>query len=271
MKKLFVLAFIISCSSFLTQANIFTKATGKNIPWQVGLAYTFGPDVWVVADRRKQVMPLIVGKHRRFYALNGNFGFNVIDQRNFSVGLNVAPRVEGFDPGDVHSERFTNNFVDRDVALEAGLRVASHSFWGDLELVAGTDISDKHEGETASLRYSYQFRNRGYATTPFISINYRSQEVIQYYWGLSEQDVEGVDCNQEDDPSVPGPIGFCEIYVGDDSFTAELGMNINFKISNQWHGILGASYEFYSSEIEDSPIVSESGGLSGTAGVSYSF
>ena len=159
---------------------------------------------------------------------------------------------------------------DRDGTLEAGLRVTSAL--GDLALSASLlgDVLSRHGGYEANLTAAYELSDwRPLSVRPFVGLRYQSDSLADYYYGVDPEEalsrvcaaVVGDGCQAFDRPA----------YETGAALVPTLGISARQALSRKWAVYGQATYDAFPEEIEDSPIVSESGLTSAFVGIVYLF
>lgn len=144
---------------------------------------------------------------------------------------------------------------DRDYAIELGIEMLTGGPWGALQLTAFHDVSGTHEGYELYADYSYGWRNQRLYIEPSVGASYKSAELNNYYWGVTE-----------------GEAGVVVL-----PYQAGAGVNwharlmFGYQLTRHWALSLVAEYERLNDQAAASPIVEEDKVLGWFAGVSFRF
>lgn len=144
---------------------------------------------------------------------------------------------------------------DRDYAIELGLEVLTDGDWGALQLSAFHDVSGTHEGFELYADYSYGWRNQRLYIEPSFGASYKSDDLNNYYWGVTEEEA--------------GVVAF--------PYEAASGLNwharlmFGYQLTRHWGVSLVAQYERLNDEAAASPIVDDENMLGWFAGLSVRF
>jgi len=204
----------------------------------------------------------------RWFFDNGDLGVTFADNDAMTASLvarfnsdrvffgNTESRFVVFDSAGMPlSEAIEFKVPDRDYAVELGVEMLSDGRWGALQLSAFHDASGKHEGFELYANYSYGWRKQRLYVEPSIGASYKSADLNNYYWGVTD-DEAGV---------VVAP------------YEAEAGLNwhtrlmVGYQLSRNWSLSFVAEYERINDEAAASPIVQERNVLGYFAGVAYRF
>ena len=239
--------------------------------WRLGAAFGYGvrSNPLVQSDDIPIFVDLdIAWFGDRWFFDNGDLGLTVVDNNAITASLvarvnsdrvffgNADTRFVSFDlAGTPLSEAVEFKVPDRDYAVELGVEMLSDGPWGALQLSAFHDVSGTHEGYELYANYSYGWRNQRLYIEPSVGLSYKSADLNNYYWGVTE-DEAGV---------VVAP------------YEAEAGLNwharlmVGYQLSRHWGLSLAAEYERINDEAAASPIVKEHDVLGYFAGVAYRF
>jgi outer membrane protein len=130
---------------------------------------------------------------------------------------------------------------DRDYAVELGVELLADGSWGALQLAGFHDASSTHDGFELSAEYSFSWRHRRVHIEPSIGVSYKSDDLNDYYWGLTAAEGQNV---------VPA-------YVADAGTNWRAGLRIGYQLSRTWTASLVVDYERLNDEAAGSPIVED--------------
>ena len=148
-----------------------------------------------------------------------------------------------------------NDIAQRDWSLDAGLRT---NWFNDNDRWSFTFIHDAlgvHNGFSATGRYQHNFNWQDWALTTHFSVTYKSSDLIDYYYGISQRDT-----NDE------------TLWYGASStlqFTG--GILFNKPINQQWFWLGRIQFTTLGSGMTDSPLVSRRHVTNMFFGVGYRF
>ncbi|ADZ92400.1 MipA/OmpV family protein [Marinomonas mediterranea] len=148
-----------------------------------------------------------------------------------------------------------SNLNKRDDAGEFGIAWVQTSPSMELTTYLISDISDTHKGYEIGVDLGLPTTFAGGYLTPSIGVSYLSEDLVNYYYGVSQSEVTG-------------SIGS---YESDGSFGANVGLEYVYKIYSGWHSYTAVSMEYLGSGISDSSIVDRDTVWSGVIGIVYEF
>ena len=249
------------------------QASGGNTEsrWRLGAALGYGvrSNPLVQSDDIPIIVDLdIAWFGDRWFFDNGDLGLTVADSDAMTASLvarvnsdriffgNTETRFVAFDlAGGPLVEAVEFKVPDRDYAVELGMEVLTDGPWGALQLSAFHDVSRTHEGFELYANYSYGWRNQRLYIEPSIGLSYKSADLNNYYWGVTD-DEAGV---------VVAP------------YEAEAGLNwharlmVGYQLTRHWGLSLVAEHERINDQAAASPIVKERNVLGYFAGLAYRF
>jgi outer membrane protein len=199
---------------------------------------------------------------------NGDLGLTVTDNDAMTASLvarvnsdrvffgNTERRFVTFDLGGMPLDQAVEFKVpDRDYAIELGVEILTDGPWGAVQLSAFHDVSATHEGFELHADYSYGWRDQRLYIEPSIGASYKSADLNNYYWGVTE-DEAGV---------VVAP------YEAGAGLNWHVRLMVGYQLSRHWGLSLVTEYERINDEAAASPIVAERNVLGYFAGVAYRF
>ncbi len=239
--------------------------------WQFGVALGYGlrTNPLVQSDD----IPIIVdidiswfGDH--FFFDNGDLGLTFVDNEYVTASLVGRVNSDRVFFGRTNTKFVTVDLVgqplssavqlsipDRDYAGELGFELLTDGRWGQLQLTAHHDVSGTHEGYEVEFDYAYGWRNQRFYIEPSFGLSFKSEELNNYYWGVSAD---------ETNAALPG-------------YTAGAGVNtfarlqFSYQISRNWMFSIVGEVERLNDEVAGSPIVEEQNVFGYFAGFGYRF
>ena len=245
-------------ASLLTQTPIFDAPPGT-----VGLGFGMrggdSPyfDVKDISstnnDNQRDLVPLYLYEGKYLFFHGTSAGAHLFRNQYFAVDLIAQYR---FDRLQTEASDFYAGMQDRLQTLDAGLSLSLFNQpWGRLSATAVTDTLDRHQGEEIDLTYSYDFKPGRWTLSPYASYVYQSQDLTNYYFGVSPDEVT---------PGRPR-------YTADSAKFWRMGLNTSYRLTPRWHLYLNLGYEEIPDTISESPLVDKTHLSSAFIGASYFF
>lgn len=263
-----LLALLLMASPAVAQQ---VTAEEKESNWRLGAAFGYGvrSNPLVQSDDIPIVVDLdIAWFGERWFFDNGDLGVTFANNR--ALTASVVARVNSdrvfFGKTDTKfvnadlagaplSEAAEFKPPSRDYAVELGVELLTDGDWGALLLTAFHDVSGTHDGFELYADYSYGWRNQRLYVEPSFGASYKSDNLNDYYWGVT--------------PEEAGMVAF--------PYEASAGLNwharlkVGYQLNRHWGVSLVAQYERLNDEASASPIAEESEILGWFAGMAWRF
>ena len=253
--------------------------------WSIGVAFGAGARTNPLVDG--DAIPLIIlpdvawyGEHAYFD--NGEFGYQWQPKQDLTTEVFLRANTERayfafwhpsniFLPtnsvtdgagtpspgGEEDPPRYisVDDIAQRDWSLDAGLRT---NWFNDNDRWSFTVIHDAlgvHNGFSATGRYQHDFEWQDWALATHLSVTYKSSNLIDYYYGISQRDTS--------DETL--------WYSAGSTFQFTGGLLFNKPINQHWHWLGRIQITSLGSGMTDSPLVSKRYVTNMFFGVGYRF
>ncbi|MDO6824931.1 MipA/OmpV family protein [Marinobacter sp. 1_MG-2023] len=185
------------------------------------------------ADR----VPLYLYEGEYLFSHGTRAGLHLWDD-SFRVDAVVQYRFDRLEP---ETSDFYRTVEKRSQTLEGGL--ALNRLWGTHEFSVNllNDIQGHHNGYVTDLTYRQLLDYDRLRITPYISLIYQSEELVDYYYGVSAGE------SRSDLPD----------YHPEAVYLTRLGLNSSYRVFEGWHVFANLSWEQLDKEIRNSPLVDE--------------
>lgn len=198
-----------------------------------------------------EVYPWIQAEWGRFFVNGPSLGFLLQERDN--LGISVTIEFDFTEDADRGDSQQLSDMNDLNEAVLASIQLFYDIDRGELDFTIGSDIGVGHEGYMASFSYGYPLEFRGWEIEPSIEVGWSSKEINRYFYGVSEMEVR---TNRP-------------FYQPNAGINYELGLSASYNINRRHTIFVEVENKFYSSEIRNSPIVSDSNTF--VASVAYIF
>jgi outer membrane scaffolding protein for murein synthesis (MipA/OmpV family) len=191
-----------------------------------------------------------------FFVKDGTLNLHLYDFDKFSFGL-TANGDNNFlsDRTELENNDMLRGVIERDNTVEAGFYLYHTTKTGRLKFRLLTDIADKHNGETASLSYTFALKAGDWHINPSIGMNWNSADKVNHHFGVSEM---------EANPSRA-------VYSGSSALNYHLGISARYEITDHIDIKLNTGVNFLDSSIKNSSIVEDDKGYFGGVSFNYNF
>ena len=238
------LVMCITLSPVLSQAKSEPqKPSERPTGFFYGFGLGIGQEIYPGYSSRTTPLPIIGYESENLHVYEPFISYDFFKNNVVEISAQVAPRFQGYDESD--SPRLAG-MNDRDNTLEAGFGVQlSHNQWS----AKGSFLSDllgRSNGTDIQARLGRGFRSGPFMYEPFFTVNYVSNDHVDYYYGVEADEVTA---------SRP-------FYQGNNTLNKSFGIAIATPIFFGGMTRLSLSNTWYGSTITDSPLVDEDTALS---------
>lgn len=233
-------------ASFSFQANAQQQPVPQG--WSVGVGAVVQQLGYRGGDTQSGVFPLLAYEGEDMYWRGPEIGYQVSDE----LTLIASYRLNGYENDD---SDFLTGMEERKGTVELGFAYNIEVGRGQLGFTGMADVLDNHEGYIIGANYSLPYSLWGGMVAPFAQVSYQSQDFVDYYYGVRNTEATAVRA----------------AYKGDNTVNYGFGVMGMFPLTENQTLIANLSHEFFGSEIEDSPIVEDSGATSLLLIWAYSF
>jgi len=220
--------------------------------WAVGPGLFYKSSLYRNEDTTFTAAPLVYYWGERCSIYVKKASCRVFGNDGYEVSGILDLRTDGYEAED---SPFLVGMSDRDWTLDAGVGLEFDTPAGDLELELVADVLGEYDGYEASFSWAVPVVLERAVMRFAAGYHWKSEDLVDHYYG-----VEG----PESTPDRP-------FYAPDSASSWSLTYNCNWRISRNWLALARAEYQQFSSEIENSPIVEDSGDVRAVAGVAWHF
>jgi len=204
-------------------------------------------------ENQKGFFPVPELRWKNMFFDGGNIGATVLKYKDLSLDISIGGDYMGdTDRGD---SKKLKDMKELDNVFTANIDLNYESELGDATFGFAQDISNNHKGYSLSAGYSYNIEFGRFFVKPSVSVTYASEDVADYYYGVSKEDVTAERALYEIDSTVNYEASLMAGYVIDEN-----SMIMGF-----------ASVTKYDKDIKNSPIVTDDTAMSYGLGYRYQF
>jgi outer membrane protein len=162
------------------------KYDEPELGWGVGLGMTIGDTGYTKFGSDSMAVPLLLINYGKFYLMGPKFGYQLYANDNYTFGLTGNFRMDGYEAED---SLFLMGMDDRDGTLDLGVEYSYDTGFGKIGIEVVADTLDTHEGYQAEISYSYPINFDNGQLSPYIGAEYRSDDLVNYYYGVKSNEV----------------------------------------------------------------------------------
>jgi outer membrane protein len=219
--------------------------------WALGASYRVQTSPYQDETTLDDFIPLIIYNGERTYLAGTSLGVHLVDNDKWEIDSFIAYRFGGFNEEN-------SDFLDgmeRDDSVDLGVSFTRNTNWGDFSFTPAADISGNHRGWETEFRWQRDYERGRWRWQPWIGVTYQDSELSQYYYGV-----------EPDEAEIGRPA-----YDTDDSTSASIGANIDFRLNSNIYLSLSLEQERLDSKLADSPIVDERNLFKMSFGIRHAF
>jgi outer membrane protein len=206
-------------------------------------------------DRKVVPVPVITYEGDDFWFRGLGGGYYLWNDESDKLSVTAYYSPFEFKPKD--SDNWQLRQLDkRKATLMAGLSYVHNTQYGFLRTSLAGDTLDNSNGISWDLAWLYRYTNGGLTLTPGIGVEWSSENMNEYYYGISGKESRRSGLDR---------------YDPDSDWSPYLELSASYKLSDDWSVYGVGRYTHLSSEVKDSPMVDKSWAGALSAGVTYSF
>lgn len=206
-------------------------------------------------DRKVVPVPVITYEGDDFWFRGLGGGYYLWNDESDKLSVTAYYSPFEFKPKD--SDNWQLRQLDkRKATLMAGLSYVHNTQYGFLRTSLAGDTLDNSNGISWDLAWLYRYTNGGLTLTPGIGVEWSSENMNEYYYGVSGKESRRSGLDR---------------YDPDSDWSPYLELSASYKLSDDWSVYGVGRYTHLSSEVKDSPMVDKSWAGALSAGVTYSF
>lgn len=248
------LATLFSTLSFSILAN---PSTGESAEEQsntmIGLLGLSSNSIYVEGEDKTRLIPFFAGRWGNIYLEGASLGYILAETESSSFSTAIELDSAFVDERD--DSPALADMRELDSAFSASLNYQYEFDYGELGLSVAADVSGTHDGYKLSASYGYPMMLGRLMVTPKVSVEWVSEEINQYFYGVTSEDVK------QGRP----------LYMPESGLNYSAGITSFYPITQQHSIMLFAEYQRYDDEVFNSPIVDERSATSFGLGYVYRF
>ena len=257
---LFSIVFLILLSKLAkaeSDANYTLSNNAKpEKQFSIGIGTVLTNEPYKEIDTKVRVIPFFLYRTRNLSLYGPIMNYSLFNDKSYDLGIIAKARFEGYEEDD---SDFLQGMDEREWTFELGTYASKEFNFGKINADFSADILNRHQGYELKSYYSYTFRNvlktPGLMISPNIGINYRSEHLNNYYFGVRSSEA-----------IVGRPV-----YNAGDSIGLIAGASINYMFSEKTSIMGMISFEWLGDEIKKSPVVDKNFESSFILGIVYNF
>lgn len=169
-----------------------------------------------------------------------NLSYEFLPDSALSLKAVAAYRFAGF---DIDDSDFFIGMEERNGTVDLGLSLGLKGDLGEFEVRGVADVLNEYDGYEVSASYRYPIPVGRSIIAPRIAATYQSDDLVDYYFGVRQNEATAERA----------------FYQGEATVNIEFGISGIWYLSQKQRFITALQYTLYGSDIEDSPLIEDSG------------
>lgn len=255
MKKLMrnILSFLVTSTTLVvSQAVLAQQPTSSTAQWGVGLAAIAQKQGYAGLDTQQKIVPSFFYRSKKLSFAGTRLSYTLYDVKDIKWTLNGQVRFAGYDRDD--SDMFAG-MENRSMSLDLGFALNHTNDYGEFSMDFLADGLNKHQGQQLTLGYAKSFVVERTKVSPYISLIYATDDLINYYYGVRSSEATNAR----------------SAYQADATTNYKLGIRYNQLFNRRYALLVNASYTGFGSEIKNSPLIDKNGELGLLIVINYLF
>lgn len=258
--KTFIPPTLIACAIFLSSTSLQARdAIGpgdRDNRWVVGGGGGVYTNVYRGEDQSGSLVPRVRYNGDRFFIKDATLNLSLVSIGGFSGGLTIAPDGNFLsDEDDYRDNAQLAGLRERDATIEGGFYINHSSTLGRATLNVLTDLGHEHDGQVATLSYTFDLKAGNWFINPTIGAHWMRDRKVNHYYGVSAE--EATDNRTAYEPG--------------SALNAYAAVRGRYAFTHHWDIELHAGARFLDSSISNSSIVDENYSAFGGISVNYNF
>lgn len=223
--------------------------------------FSLGAGVAVVENPYKQYdndfwpVPVVNYEGDNFWFRGLGAGYYLWNDQTDKLSVMAYYLPQYFKPGD-SDNRQLRRLDKRKSTMMAGFSYTHFTQYGFLRTSLAGDTLDNNNGILWDIAWLYRYTNGGLTLTPGIGAEWNSDNMNEYYYGVSRKESRRSGLDD---------------YDPEDGWNPYVELTASYQLTDSWTVYGTGRYTHLSDEIKDSPMVDKSWSGLLSAGVTYTF
>lgn len=171
------------------------------------------------------------------------------EEYSWGFSLTAQPRIYGYKSSDIQG------MDERKTSWEGGLAFSAKTDKAYIEIMALTDMLDRHESWILKTEVGYDFEFANFSLYPSLIFIYQSSDFLNYYYGVKKSE----------------ELGTRKEYIPNEGFQVGAQTYIKYPFTKKLSALVNLRVDKISKEATNSPIVNDDYIYSGLLSLIYTF
>jgi len=180
----------LSLSALVASGTIYASdAVGpgdSDSKWILGGGLVNYNNIYKGEDSETKIYPNFAYQGDTFFFKNGTLNLSLLKRNKYTFGLTAGGNGNFLsDQSEYVNNPFLTGLMERKNTVEGGFYMNHTSSLGRLNFTMVSDLADKHNGESASLSYVFDFKVGDWNINPSLGLHWMAKDKVNYYYGVS--------------------------------------------------------------------------------------
>jgi outer membrane protein len=234
------------------QAHATDKYHEPELSWGVGLGIISEDEGYTELGSDSMAVPIFIVNYGKFYLMGPKFGYQLYGNDNYTFGLTGNYRLDGYEAED---SPYLMGMDDRDGTLDIGVEYSYDTGFGKIGIEVVADALGEHEGYQADISFSYPINFDNGQLSPYIGAEYRSDDLVNYYYGVKSTEATQIR----------------QFYQADSAVNLVMGIRSTWFSGPHHRFVAMLQFKAFDDSIKDSPIIDADHAYNMIFGYAYVF
>jgi len=224
--------------------------------WIIGTGAVSYNNIYAGENRESSGLLNFTYNGDTFFAKDGSLNLHLLKFEQYSLGLTVNGDNSFLsDRDDYEDNPMLSGLIERDNTVEGGFYLFHTTKAGRFKFRLLTDLANKHNGETASLSYTFALKSGDWYINPSLGMNWISADKVNHHFGVSASESTATRA----------------AYTGSSALNYFVGISARYEITDHIDIKLNTGINFLDSSIKNSSIVDDDKGYFSGVSFNYNF
>lgn len=244
------------CTIHSAQASDAIGPGDRDARWLVGGGVDSSTSIYAGESNSSTIYPSIVFNGERLFFKAGSLNYSVKEWGSVSAGLTVSHDTNFLSSDEEYRKNpELAGLTKRDATLDGGFYINHTTDLGRLQFSYLTDLGNKHDGQSASIKYTFDLKMGNWYVNPVMGATWVSADKVNHYFGVSSAEASSTRLT----------------YKGKSTANLFAGVRARYEISDKWDLNLRTGATRFGSGITDSSIVDEKSAYYSSVSINFNF
>lgn len=242
---------ILTASAQTNAEELFSSLRNEPVRWGLGIGALIEDEGYVDIGTETEAVPILLVQYKRFRLFGTQADFRLIGDEKSFLGLRADYKLDGYEESD---GAIFQGMAERKAALSLGFSGKYSTRLGEFffDLVQATS---SERGMRGGVYYGYPIDLGNLTLLPRLGVEYFDANLVEYYYRVRPEEA----------------LSTRPAYKGDSTLNLDGGMDLLYTFGKRHSLLASLKYRAFGNEIQDSPLIEDSGSLRINIGYLYRF